>query len=101
MEDEEGGICGKVFQSYKGLTTHIRRRHDRRDLLSLLTVTNQCPWCMSTFLTRDIAVAHVRRSCNESGVCREGLSKWARKVQEVDSYHCPVCEHEAFCLEHA
>ena len=86
--------------SYKACASHTRKQHNRRDLLSMLTVTNQCPWCMSTFLTREIAVGHVRGACAEGGGGREGLSSWAKAAKAPASNDCLVCEHQAFCLEH-
>eukprot|EP00959_Pyramimonas_sp_CCMP1952_P234917 4908446-Pyramimonas_sp.AAC.1 len=71
--DDQGHetICGKRFATAQALQAHKRGAHNIRTLLTQLVVTNQCPWCLSTFLNRKTAIDHCHRA--------------------VEKYHNPWC----------
>eukprot|EP00959_Pyramimonas_sp_CCMP1952_P153557 3213042-Pyramimonas_sp.AAC.1 len=64
-----GGTCGKRFSSISALKGHVREARNIRDALSNIVITNQCPWCLSGFSTRRVALDHCVRACQRHGVC--------------------------------
>eukprot|EP00974_Lingulodinium_polyedra_P086179 8345583-Lingulodinium_polyedra.AAC.1 len=62
------------------MLSHVRKKHGFSHLPSMLVITNQCPWCMSTFASAAGARAHVRRAV-QSGRCLADRAAWSHAVR--------------------
>jgi len=92
--EKEGGVeCGAGFMTFRALRTHMRFHHGTRCILYSLTVTNQCPWCMSTFANRLTAQHHVDTAFRNAR-CLVDHSPYGHEVIPPDSLECPECEVE-------
>ena len=62
----DGSICSLAFVSFRQLMAHISQSragtHGRKSLEHVLTLTNECPICRSTFKNRHGANTHVTAS---------------------------------------
>lgn len=90
---DSGEVCGKVFGSYRSLALHVRRHHREVSRIDSLVITNQCPFCMSTFSSQQVATTHVRNAISEqgSGTCRVDRAHWLWPAREPRSLQCPAC----------
>lgn len=89
--------CLARFSSYMRLSTHYRFAHRKRHPVEGLVLTNQCPWCMSTFSSRSAATRHASNAVAR-GVCREQRSKWLYPVVPIAHNVCPICAYETDTL---
>ena len=96
-KDEEAQQCGKEFRTYKALAAHIRARHGEASKYYLYTVTNQCPFCMTVFATKNIAAWHVKKACTHpKGTCRPDRAWWMWPLKTPRSLKCTTCEDIEF-----
>ena len=80
----------RFFKDCQSLMQHLRKEHDMGNLLRILTPTNQCMWCASTFANRMTAQQHVI-SAYECGRCIADMSIANHPVVEPASLTCKVC----------
>ena len=85
--------CLACFSTRRGFLSHVRKLHGARNRLAQMVVTNQCPYCLSTFLNRACAVDHLKRVLGEGGsnCCAADVSKWSSPVVEPRNLTCPIC----------
>ena len=67
INEHIGEPCLASFPSHRALPSHARKAHSLRDEVALLTATNQCMVCFSTFSLREVAISHVKRSLERQG----------------------------------
>ena len=76
---------------FQGTQNSHEVSHGTRCILYSLTVTNQCPWCMSTFANRLTAQHHVE-SAFRNARCLVDHSPHGHEVVEPESVECPECD---------
>ena len=98
LREEDGTICGKVFDSKQKLLVHqtLRRggEHGARRISTLLIVANQCVCCKAIFKSTLTARNHFAGSIVR-GYCRPELEKGSitrSDVQEPANLVCGVCD---------
>lgn len=94
MRGADGAECGRAFLSLNALRAHMRFAYDGEhgtyDNIYRGTLSNQCPWCMSTFASRGVAIHHAT-AAYRLGRCRVDQSKFEWPVRP-DRLECPWCE---------
>ena len=90
--------CTSCFPSSHALLIHQVMHHGLRKPLNMFVLTNQCPYCASTFLTREIAMDHVARALAK-GECRVDQSAYFTPVHELERNRCLYCSAEFNALE--
>ena len=70
----DGTPCAHQAPCRRSMANHVRFTHSWRHLVPMLTVTNQCPHCLSLFAAQRYAVAHVIEAVR-SGICQADLGK--------------------------
>ena len=98
--DSEGGqcrVCAERFTSMAALKAHRREKHRITPLVSSLVISNQCPWCLSTFATRRIAADHATRATEGHGICFVNHSAWVHDIiaPADEKLECPCCDFKA------
>lgn len=94
-EVEATGVqCGRVFSSMAGLHAHRRFGHRLQRQVALLTLSNQCPWCMTTFASRQSAQHHTSRALF-LGRCRADRSSRRHQLVALHDFVCPQCHETA------
>ena len=88
--------CGLTFKSHMALLSHIRLSHGARNLLDLLTCTNQCVFCRSCFTNRENARVHTQRAVR-SHLCRINRSIVSSPVVPRD-LTCTLCGEDCTSL---
>ena len=97
----DGTECGLEFHEQQGWYAHMRfsteGSHGHRSLAQLLTVSNQCPWCMSTHSTIAISRQHVRRLFMKRS-CQCDRSPMHHEPILPPTFECPACskDHPSF-----
>eukprot|EP00974_Lingulodinium_polyedra_P011025 1061456-Lingulodinium_polyedra.AAC.1 len=92
VDEETGRSCQKVFKRKAAMLAHARQARRLRDAVAQLTVSNQCMYCMSTFVSRAVAVGHVKRIVSgQHTTCRVDRSIWSHPVISPWSLSCPLC----------
>ena len=94
---EDGRQCLTRWPKQAALTMHLLRAtggtHGRRSTLQVLTITNTCPLCSSTFRTQAIAKVHVNLALKQNR-CMIYRSATSERTQELADNHCPLCQEE-------
>ena len=90
--------CTSCFPSSHALLIHQVMHHGLRKPLNMFVLTNQCPYCASTFLTREIAMDHVARALAK-GECRVDQSVYFTPVHELERNRCLYCSAEFNAFE--
>lgn len=91
MELLEGVIpCQRSFTTFRAMRTHMRKAHGTRSWIAGLVVTNQCPWCLTSFKSRLTAVHHADNAW-QRGVCRADMTYAPWPVNDPDRLECPDC----------
>jgi hypothetical protein len=67
-------------------STHIN------NLWRRAVITNQCPWCLQTFVSRRVAQEHVSRQRQRNGQCTRTRARLQCELIEVVNPCCPFCE---------
>lgn len=75
-------------------STEANSLHGFRQPSNLLTITNQCPWCLSSFTDQRVAEKHVSRMC-ETGRCDMDRAYIDHHVITPKSLECKVCGESA------
>lgn len=88
---KEGVICTYVADSPTQLAMHKARARDHciSSVVAFVRV-NQCPWCASTFATRQSACRHVLWSFSHGG-CVVDCAFRPSPLQEHADLVCPLC----------
>ena len=90
LRGASGDVCGCTFKTRRSLLMHQRHavggEHGVGDKCLRLTVTNQCPLCSSTFVSRLVAQNHVRRAM-EKGECAVDRSTTCIPAVPPFSFH--------------
>ena len=94
-ELREGLLCGfegctAGFGDRRRLQVHYRTAHGYRCLCRVVTVTNQCPVCMTTFCSREVAGRHLEASVGR-GYCTPDRSYTFGDVLLPCDVACPMC----------
>ena len=89
-EKKKCPMCARFFKDCQSLMQHLRKEHGMGNLLRILTPTNQCMWCASTFANRMSAQQHVI-SAYECGRCIADMSIAKHPVVEPVLLTCRVC----------
>lgn len=93
-----GSFCRRRFASQRALLQHIRHsdepEHKLQSASYALTVTNECPWCGSTFVDHRRARHHTARLFAK-GSCVAGVSVYHTEPIVPPTLSCPVpeCAH--------
>ena len=98
--DESGRGCDCRFFTHKGMLAHVRRSRKFVDRTTSLVLTNQCPFCMSSFVNRAAAISHVKSTTRPGGKCLVDHSPWQHDVIVPSRLVCPVCDVAFAVLEH-
>ena len=60
-------------------------------LLSAMTVTNQCCYCMTVFADRATTIRHMWRACEDGQGCRPEMNKWRYEITIPEALSCVLC----------
>ena len=93
MVKEDGMVCGKEFNTRRGLKIHQHWMHKQNmDITASCIVQNkQCPFCETWFTHKASAVNHVR-SAIQNGVCKPNRNVIpAMPVNEQQKVVCKMC----------
>ena len=95
LQQEDGSVCGRTFQTQKALFAHQLHaqggEHGADIHASSLVVTNQCPFCSSSFSSVASAKNHFRRAV-QSGRCLADRAFLGGEVTPVHGIVCKLCE---------
>eukprot|EP00972_Heterocapsa_arctica_P010501 1542338-Heterocapsa_arctica.AAC.1 len=81
-------VCSVAFGSFSAHATHMVRYHGMYSMIAKLVLTNKCPWCHSTFVSRQGAVQHAEVAYRR-GICCLDNSIWPHILQEIEEMECP------------
>ena len=91
----DGSHCEATFSTYRELCVHRRKAtttHDSPPHVQQLAVTNQCPFCSSSFSSLLSARQHVRHAVTY-GACHVDRSYMPIPVKQVTDISCIVCNN--------
>eukprot|EP00959_Pyramimonas_sp_CCMP1952_P114764 2399212-Pyramimonas_sp.AAC.1 len=97
LRDSQGNMCLQEFESRGGLLAHQSRsvggEHGKLNPLFSTVLTNVCPWCRTSFSSKDRARQHVRTAwlTNRSRLNRAAFD-WDLIIPK--SLQCPMCESD-------
>ena len=89
-----GVRCSDRWKDKRRMLSHIRFSHGLRGIIDAITVTNQCCWCSSSFVTRSAAVAHLKRSI-VADRCLVDQSYYCPEVIVPENLTCTLCDFVA------
>lgn len=99
LECEDSTICGARFVTKCSLRMHqthtLGGQHGERSVFYSGIVTNECPWCRSSFASREGASKHSRNAHNV-GHCALDQASFPWAVVEPSSLSCPLCDEQPF-----
>ena len=85
--------CGATFASLRACRAHSRKLHGHRKLIHMCTLSNQCPWCSSTFASKHIAARHAENAYLR-GVCKADAALWPYAAEPAGRTDCPICQQQ-------
>ena len=97
LGEAEDTPCGQKFGSRKALLAHQRQSgapgHGWELLAYKATLTNQCPICLTTFASRQVAFQHLARSLvSKRCLVDRTRMNYRRENPKEDRLWCPLCE---------
>ena len=85
--------CSCAFVTEASLKMHLYAAHGFRKYVRMMTVTNQCAICKSTFRNRKEAQAHITHAA-EQNRCLADFAKTHEEVISPVCLNCPQCQQQ-------